>query len=117
MSTETAGTPKTARLTVVRQSNDDLGQREIFMALDGKDLAILRHEEGVTTDVAPGRHRLRAHNTLFWKTLEFDLEAGAHARFHVANRAGWGTYSLIGWLGAGIIYLTFERDDARGTGT
>jgi hypothetical protein len=40
------------------------------------------------------------------------VKPGEHARFHVANRAGWGTYSLMGWIGAGIIYLTFEREDA-----
>jgi hypothetical protein len=96
-------------VTVARQSKDDMGQREIFAALDGKELAILRHGETVTTDVAPGAHRLRAHNTLFWKTLEFDLQPGEHARFTVVNRAGWGTYSLMGWIGAGPIYLTFER--------
>jgi hypothetical protein len=112
MSTEAAAAMHKARVTVLRQLKDDMGQREIFLALDGKDLAILRHEEGVTTEVTPGAHRMRAHNTLFWKTLEFDVKPGEHARFQVANRAGWGTYSLMGWIGAGIIYLTFEREDA-----
>jgi hypothetical protein len=104
----------TARITVVRQSGEDIAQREIFMALDGKDLAILRHGEGVSTEVNAGPHRLRAHNTLFWKTQEFELRPGEHARFTVVNRAGWGTYSMMGWLGAGPIYLTFDREPEEG---
>jgi hypothetical protein len=99
-----------ARITVTRRESNDMGQREIFVALDGQDLAILRHGEAVTREVAPGAHRIRAHNTLMWKTIEFELQPGDHARFRVINRAGWGTYSLMGWLGAGLVYLTFERE-------
>ncbi len=32
-----------------------------------------------------------AHNTLFWKTLEFTLAVGEHASLIAVNRAGWGT--------------------------
>ena len=65
-------------------------------------------------DVEPGPHRLRVHNTLFKKTIEFTLAGGEHARFTATNRAGWGTYSVwafwIGFLGAGPFYLTLERE-------
>jgi hypothetical protein len=105
---------ETARVTVARTSGRDMGQREIFVSLDGREFAILRHGETATRDVAPGHHRIRAHNTLIWKTIEFELEAGDHIRFTAVNRAGWGTYSLMGWIGAGLIYLTFERDERAG---
>jgi hypothetical protein len=32
------------------------------------------------------------------------------ARFSVINKAGWGTYALMSVLGAGPLYLTFERE-------
>lgn len=99
-----------ARITVSRQSTDDMGQREIFVSLDGKELAILRHGETVTRDVAPGSHQLRAHNTLFRKVIDLDLAAGEEARLRVVNKAGWGTYGLASVLGAGPIYLVFERE-------
>ena len=105
------GSPATtsARITVARTSPDDIGQREIFLALDGDELAILRHGETVTRAVPPGSHKLRAHNTLFWKTLELSLAPGEHAEYHVVNRPGWGTYSMVAVIGAGPVYLTFER--------
>ena len=98
-----------ATITVSRTAADDIGHREVFVALDGDTIAILRHGETVTRQVAPGPHRLRAHNTLFWKTLELDLHPAEHARFTAVNRAGWGTYSVLGWIGAGPLYLTFGR--------
>ena len=106
----------TATITVRRQSKDDVGYREIFVSLDGESLGILRHGDVVTRETSPGPHRLQAHNTLFWKTLEFTLAVGEHASFIAINRAGFGTYSVlaffIGFLGAGPFYLTFERESA-----
>ena len=110
----------TATITVRRQSPNDVGYREIFVSLDGESLGVLRHGEAITRETTPGAHRLRAHNTLFWKTLEIRLMVGEHARFMAVNRAGWGTYSVlaffIGFLGAGPLYLTFEREDQGGHG-
>lgn len=104
----------TATITVRRQSKEDVGYREIFISLDGKSLGVLKHGDIITRETTPGVHRLRAHNTLFWKTLEVTLAVGEHARFMAANRAGWGTYSVwafwIGFLGAGPVYLTLERE-------
>jgi hypothetical protein len=96
-------------VSVSRTEKNDIGHREIFVSLDGERIAILKHGDAVTRDVAPGHHTLKAHNTLFFKTLEFDLQPGEEARFIVINRAGWGTYSVLGWIGAGPLYLTFER--------
>jgi hypothetical protein len=98
-----------ARITVSRQSPDDVGFREVFVSLDGKELAILRHGESVTTEVTPGVHQLRAHNTLFRKTHQVVLKPGEHARFVAANKAGWGTFGMLFILGAMPVYLTFER--------
>jgi hypothetical protein len=98
-----------ARITVSRQSKDDLGQREIYLHVDGEELGILRHGETVTRELPPGPHRLRAHNTLFRKTLEIDLHPGEEARFVVVNKPGFGTYSMMAVIGAGPVYLVFER--------
>ena len=104
----------TATITVRRQSKNDVGYREIFISLDGKSLGILRHGDAITHETTPGAHRLKAHNTLFRKTLDFHLAVDEHARFTAVNRAGWGTYSVwafwFGFLGAGPFYLTLDRD-------
>jgi hypothetical protein len=104
----------TSTLTVRRQSKDDVGYREIFIALDGHSLGYLAHGDELTREIPPGAHRLKAHNTLFSKTVEFTVGVGEHASFIAANKAGRGTYSMwalfFGFLGAGPLYLTFERE-------
>jgi hypothetical protein len=100
-----------ARITVTRKHAGDIEDRQVVVSLDGERLATLMYGDEVTREVAAGSHRLRAHNTLFWKTLDVDLAPGEHARFRAVNRAGMGTYSLLGVLGVGPLFLTFERDD------
>lgn len=96
-------------ITVERTSSDDVGIREIFVAVDGEQIAILGPGESITHEIPAGPHRIRAHNTLFWKTHDVVLQPGEHARFRAINRAGWGSYGLLMVLGASPLYLTFER--------
>ena len=100
-----------AQITIRRESPNDVGFREIFVSLDGEQIAILKPNDAVTVTVTPGAHRLRAHNTLFWKTHDVVLRPGEHARFTAVNRAGFGTFGFMTFLGASPLYLTFERDD------
>jgi hypothetical protein len=97
-------------ITVSRQSPADIGQREVFIAVDDREFAIMRHGESVTREIEPGEHVIRAHNTLIWKKLVVRLQPGEHLRFRAVNRAGWGTYAIASVLGAGPIYLTFEQE-------
>jgi hypothetical protein len=101
--------PHVATITVTRESKDDVGFREIFVSVDGESVAILQYGESVTHELPAGPHRLRAHNTLFWKTIDVVLQPGEHARFIAINRAGFGTFGFMVFLGASPVYLTFER--------
>jgi hypothetical protein len=104
----------TATITVRRKSKQDVGYRDIYVLVDGRQIAILHAGEEVTHEVKPGPHRLRAHNTLFRKTLDVTLQVGEHATFTVVNRAGFGTYSVLAFfLGGGPLYLTFEREQEQ----
>ena len=69
--------------------------------------------ESLTRELAPGAHRLRVHNTLFWKTRELQLQPGEHVRFSVVNRAGPGTFSLLGLFGVGPLYISLFEDRAE----
>lgn len=103
-----------ARITVVRNDPADVKTRQIEVSLDGEHLGTLLFGEALTREVPAGPHRLRAHNTLFWKTHEIALTPGEELRFKAVNRAGTGTFSLLGLLGVGPLYITFERDDQPG---
>jgi hypothetical protein len=98
-----------ARITVTRTDSRDVRDRQVIVSVDGERLATLLYGDDVSREVAPGAHRLRAHNTLFWKTLDVDLKPGEHARFSVVNRAGFGTYLFAGLFGVGPLYMTLER--------
>jgi hypothetical protein len=102
--------PGEAWITVKRESPDDVGFREIFMSLNGESVGMLRAGESLTVETSAGPHRLRAHNTLFWKTHHLVLHAGEHVHFNAVNRAGWGTFGMLFVIGAMPVYLTFERD-------
>ena len=94
-------------ITVARSSPADLGMRQIIMSVDGAPLGTLLMGQSVTRDIAPGHHRLRAYNTLVWKTIEFDVAPGQHVAFLVANRPG--TLVIMGLLGVGPMYLTLVK--------
>ena len=98
-----------ATITITRQANDDVRVRQIYVSIDGRSVAELLFGETFTTTVTPGSHRLRAHNTLVWKTIDCDLAPGEHAQFEVVNRPGFGTYAILSLLGSGPIYLRLER--------
>ena len=99
-----------ARVTVLRQSADDVKTRQLVVSIDGATIGTLLYGESVTTELGPGPHRLRIHNTLVWKTVRLELSAGEHARFTAVNRAGFGTYSMLGLLGVGPLYVTIVRN-------
>jgi hypothetical protein len=98
-----------ARITVRRDSPEDAGFREVFVSIDGEQIAMLRDGESVTTEVKAGTHYIRAHNTLFWKTHTLILKPREHAQFLAVNRTGWSASVFFFFLGAMPIYLTFER--------
>ena len=103
-----------ATITVRRKSKEDVGYRDIYVTLDGEQIAILHAGDEVTRDVKPGHHRLKVHNTLFRKTVDLDLGPGEHATFSVINKAGFGTYSVLAFfLGGGPLYLTVERETSN----
>jgi hypothetical protein len=99
-----------ACITVSRTAPDDVGFREVFVSVNGEQVGVLSYGETITHELPAGPYRIRAHNTLFWKTHDIVLQPGEHARFTAINRAGWATYGFLMILGAAPLYLTFERD-------
>ena len=97
-----------ARLVVTRDAPDDVGDREILLSLDSEDWASLLYGESATRELPPGSHRLKADNTLFRKTVPFDVGPGEEVRFVVANRKGPGSGIFL-LVGAPLYYLRVSR--------
>jgi hypothetical protein len=100
--------PRPTRLTVHRTSPRDVGQRQVIVSLDGRRIAELLFGETFTCEIVPGSHRLRAHNTLVWRTAEFVAAAGAHVHFTCVNRAPRGMYFMLVLFGVAPLFLTLK---------
>ena len=99
-------------IVLSRTSPDDVGVREIYVSLDGENIGVLRPGDRITRQVAPGRHVVKASNTLFRRTREVDLAPGETAEFLGINRPGGGAMGmsiLMAVLGVGALTLEFDR--------
>jgi hypothetical protein len=100
----------TALLTIRRDSPQDVGYRQVIFSLDDQRIGQLLYGRTLSREVAAGHHRLKANNTLFWKTVEFNAEPGDHIRFRVTNYARTGFYFILGLFGAAPLFLKIERE-------
>ncbi|HWK08891.1 MAG TPA: hypothetical protein VNR64_02485 [Vicinamibacterales bacterium] len=98
-----------ASLTIVRTSEEDFKNRQIYVTLDDRKLGVVMFGETVTTELDPGPHRLRFNNTFVWKTIDFDVKLGEQVRFEVINRPGKLTYPMLLLVAVGPLYLTIRR--------
>jgi hypothetical protein len=96
-------------LTILRTSEKDFKNRQIYVTLDDQKLGTLMFGETVTTELEAGPHRLRFNNTFVWKTIDFDVKFGEQVRFEVISRPGKLTYPMLLLVGVGPLYLTIRR--------
>lgn len=96
-------------ITITRTSEEDWKSRQLVVSVDGKKIAELMWGDSVLHELEPGRHVLRVHNTLVWRTAEFCLAPGEQIFFEAVNRATSSTYLLLPILGIGPLYVTLRR--------
>ena len=102
------GAPRATRLTIHRTSAQDCRDRQVIFSLDGQRIGQLLYGQTLTRELAPGTHRLRAHNTLVWKTVEFLAPAGAHVHFTCINYAPPGMMYMLGIFGVAPLFLALK---------
>ncbi len=103
--------PSSGTVTIRRDHAKDARERQIYARIDDGKNHTLLFGDVVTLDVTPGPHRLKSNNTLFWKTVKFDVEAGQHVEFTLINGCIWsGMEGLLAfWAGAVPLKLRIER--------
>ncbi len=99
-----------AMLTVRRTAVDDVQDRQVYLSLDGEDWVTLYYGKEAAREIAPGRHHLKANNTLVRRTVEFDVKPGEHVRFQCINRAHWTSMLFMAFLGAAILTVRLVRE-------
>lgn len=95
--------PPTA-ITINRNSPHDFQDRQIYLWIDDEPLGKIRYGAAITRSVAPGRHTVRAFNTLFTRTLSVDVAPGEETRV----RCGTGM-PTAGWLMMVLLHVTYLR--------
>jgi hypothetical protein len=81
-----------AQLTITRHGGSDFQDRQIYVFVDEEPWGKVRYGQAVTREIPPGRHRVRAFNTLFSHTIEINALPGEHVRLNCTNgmpTAGW----------------------------
>jgi hypothetical protein len=98
-----------ARLLITRASERDVRNRQIFVSLDGTSIGDVLFNESIERTIEPGAHYMRVHNTLFWKTIDFEAAPGETVHFDVINYAGRGFLSIVLIIGVAPLFLAVER--------
>lgn len=81
-----------AVLTVTRNGAGDFQDRQVYLYLDGELWGKVRYNKPVSREIPPGRHQVRAFNTMFSHTIDIDAVPGEHVRLKCTNglaRGGW----------------------------
>lgn len=92
------------QLEIVRNHPEDIQDRPVYLWVDGEKWdGVLRYGKTFTRELAPGRHTLKAHNTLFGHTVEFDAADGETVRFRCENGLTGGGMLMV--LMMGVAYL------------
>ena len=99
----------TAQLVVSRTLDGDVGQRQVYIDLNGQRIATLLSGERVAREIPPGHHELKLNNTLHTKTFEFDAAAGDVVEYRFANKAGRFAIPFLAVMGVAPLFLTVER--------
>ena len=102
-----------AKITITRNSPEDVQTRQIVVFLDRERIGELLFGDTITFSASPGRHTLRVDNTWNHKDLDLDLAAGSDSRFATKSTAGQFSRFLLVALGAGPIYVSIEPVSLR----
>ena len=98
-----------ATLIVSRTLPGDVGQRQVYVDLDGERVATLLDGETFTAEIPAGPHQLRFNNTLHRKKLDFTVEAGGRVEYRFANTAGRFALPFLAVMGVAPLFLKIER--------
>lgn len=76
----------------------------MYLWIDGKKWdGVLRYGKTFTREIEPGHHTVKASNTLFSATEQFDVGSGETVRFRCENGLTGGGMLMV--LMMGVAYL------------
>jgi hypothetical protein len=100
-----------AKLTIARNEPRDVQDRAVHLWVDGERWDNLPYGTSRSRDIAPGRHVVKAHNTLFGATIDIDAAPGEEVRLSCLNGLTGGGKLMI--LMLGVAYLRVQLTQLR----
>jgi hypothetical protein len=102
-----------ARLVITRDHPQDIQDRPVYLWIDGvKWDRALKYGATFTRDVPPGRHTVKANNTLFSHTVEFDAKPGETIRYRCENGLTGGGMIMVLMMGVAYLRVRLNRLEA-----
>lgn len=102
--------PPAVILQIVRDHPGDIQDRPVYLWVDGEKWdGVLRYGATFTRALPPGRHRVKAHNTLFGHTVEFDGVEGETVRFRCENGLTGGGMVMVLMMGVAYLRVRLTR--------
>ena len=102
--------PSTTRLEIVRDHPQDIQDRPVYLWVDGEKWeGVLRYGATFTRELPPGRHLVKAHNTLFGHSVDFDATAGETVRYRCENGLTGGGMVMVLMMGVAYLRVRLTR--------
>ena len=102
--------PSTTRLEIVRDHPQDIQDRPVYLWVDGEKWeGVLRYGATFTRELPPGRHLVKAHNTLFGHSVDFDATAGETVRYRCENGLTGGGMVMVLMIGVAYLRVRLTR--------
>lgn len=93
-----------ARLVITRNHPEDVQDRPVYLWIDGEKWdGVLRYGKTFERELPSGHHTVKASNTLFSTTEEFDAAEGETVRYRCENGLTGGGMVMV--LMMGVAYL------------
>lgn len=97
-------------LVITRNHPKDVQDRPVYLWIDGEKWdGALRYGKTFERDLPPGHHKVRAHNTLFGDTVEFDAKEGETVRYQCENGLTGGGMAMILMMGVAYLKVKLRR--------
>lgn len=99
-----------AQLTISRNSGSDFQDRQVYLFVDDEPWGKVKYGRPVTREITPGRHRIRAFNTLFSHTIEIEAVPGEHVRLQCRNAMPTAGWLMMIFLHVTALKVRLERE-------
>lgn len=98
------------KLLIARDHPQDIQDRPVYLWVDGEKWdGVLRYGATFTCELPAGRHTVKAHNTLFGHTVDFDATDGETIRFRCENGLTGGGMVMVLMMGVAYLRVRLER--------